>query len=205
LKSEGAIRHKIKQVRFRYLKRAIEESLVKRPENCVHNAPIEGSGDEPVRICFAQIDHVARRGVVCDARFGGCERAASCSLFTPARTKDAVKSEFYGDLESMSFPEIAYNYPDMAALLWVLADDGLDVPPPDPHEFDLHETVGTGIIGEHPVTASPDTGVTAATPSDEPFMPSDDVPTEVPSTLVPFDAPAKAPSWIDRLMGRVPS
>jgi len=200
VKSEGAIRHKIKQVRFRYLKRSIEESLVQRPENCGHNAPIDGSGDEPVRICFAQIDHVARRGVVCDERFGGCDRAASCSLFTPARTKDTVKAEFYRDLDAMSFPEIAYNYPDMAALLWVLADEGLDVPPPDPHEFDLHETVGTGIIGEHPVTASTDTGITAATSSDEP-----PAITDAGYRDPQPESSAKAPSWIDRLMGRVPS
>lgn len=181
MKSEGAIRHKIKQVRFRYLKRAIEENLARRPENCTHNSPIDGS----VRICFAQLDVGARSGVVCDERFDGCGRAATCPMFAAARTKDEIKAGFYRDLDTMTFPEIAYNYPDMAALLWVLADEGLSVPPPDPHEFDLSDTVDTA----------------AAPPAPE--VPAPPAP-EVPAVLVPIEVPVRAPSFIDRLLGRVP-
>lgn len=192
MKSEGAIRHKIKQVRFRYLKRFIQESLDRKPENCAHNAPLDGSGDEAVRVCFAQIDPVSRRGVVCDDRFGGCDRASACAMFTPARTKSDVKAAFYADLDGMTFPEIAYNYPDMAALLWVLADEGVDVPPPDPHEFDLSDPVPPAPQDAHP--------------------PVEDAAT-VPATVVTvFDdpqpqpePPIRQPSFIDRLMGRVPS
>jgi hypothetical protein len=106
----------------------------------------------------------------------------------------------------MSFPELAYNYPDMAALLWVLADEGLEVPPPDPHEFDLPDTVGSGTITEDP---APGTGITAATT--EPSTP--DAGFLIATTAVSGafgyrdtnPEPPKPPSWIDRLLGRVPS
>ena len=135
MKSEGTIRHKLKQVRFRHLKRKIESVLGHRPENCAHNIPFD-AGDDVVRVCAVQIDITDRRGVVCDERFGGCARAAKCPPFTPARSKDQVRSEFYADLVGMTLPEIAYNYPDMAALLWVLSDDDVDTQAFDPHEFD---------------------------------------------------------------------
>ena len=181
MKSEGAIRHKIKQVRFRYLKRSIEDGLDRRPHNCRHNAMLDGAGEAAVRLCLAQVDTQAPTVTVCDERHGGCDRAAACPLFAPTHTKDDLKSNFYRDLEAMSFPEIAYNYPDMAALLWVLADEGVPVPPPDPHEFDLRETVAP----------EPD-----PTPEPEPVLPE-------PEPV--HELSVRQPSWIDRLLGRVSS
>lgn len=196
MKSEGAIRHKLKQVRFRYLKRRIEGSLDRRPENCTHNGVMDGS--DAIRACFLQVDVTGRRGVVCDERFGGCARAGSCPHFALRHDKNSVKSEFYTDLDAMSFPEIAYNYPDMAALLWVLADEGLDVPRPDPNEFDLSEP-----------TTPPDPGV-ASTPAPEPspITPEvvyDPTPEPTPTREPDPDLPVRSPTWIDRLLGRVPS
>jgi hypothetical protein len=217
VKTEGAIRHKLKQVRFRYLKQCIEAALERRPENCAHNGATEGMvASDTVRVCFAQIDVPGRKVVLCDERFGGCARAEACPSFTPRHVKADLKEGFYAELEGLSFPEIAYNYPDMAALLWVIADEGLEVPTPDPHEFDLHETVGTGIIAmdgsEHAVTASPDTGTTAATtPSDEPHATPDLghlFASAAASGAFGYrepepELPAKSPSWIDRILGRV--
>jgi len=190
VKSEGAIRHKIKQVRFRYLKRSIEEGLDRRPHNCRHNAIMDGAGDAAVRLCLAQVDAQARTITVCDERFGGCERAAACPLFTPTHTKEGLKANFYRDLEAMSFPEIAYNYPDMAALLWVLADEGVPVPPPDPHEFDLRETVAP----------EPD-----PTPEPEPALPEPEPEPALPEPEPVHELSVRQPSWIDRLLGRVSS
>ena len=220
MKTEGAIRHKLKQVRFRYLKQCIEAALERRPENCTHNGATEGvPASDTVRVCFAQIDVPGRKVVLCDERFGGCARAEACPSFTSRHDKANVKEEFYAELEWMSFPEIAYNYPDMAALLWVIADEGLEVPPPDPHEFDLSDQpVGSGIIAvgltEHPATASTDPVITGATTSsDEPHGTPDTgdlFATAAASGAfgyrgLPPEPPAKSPSWIDRILGRVSS
>jgi hypothetical protein len=180
VKTENAIRHKLKQVRFRYLKQRIEAALKRRPENCLHNELLEGFAvSDTVRVCFAQTDFSTRKVVVCDARFGGCARSEACSLYESRQNKAEIKSEFYAELEKMTFPELAFNYPDMAALLWVLADEGLEVPTPDPHEFDLPEASDVKV--STPVTAPSDYGYR------EP------------------DPPVKPPSWIDRILGRVPS
>lgn len=135
MKTESAVRHKLKQVRFRYLKRRLEQSLVRSPENCVHNGALDGA--DGVRVCFAQMDLASKHGFVCDSRFQGCVRAPTCPKFALRQDKTEVKTEFYAELEQMSFPEIAFNYPDMAALLWVLSNDGLEAGPLDPTEFDL--------------------------------------------------------------------
>lgn len=214
MKTEGAIRHKLKQVRFRYLKQRIEGSLERRPENCSNNGALEGVvASDTVRVCFAQVDVVGRKVVLCDERFGGCARAEACSMFAPRADKAAVKAEFYTELEGMSFPEIAYNYPDMAALLWVLADEGLEVPTPDPHEFDLSDhPVGTGIIAEgvseHPVTAV--TGEPTGASFGDATAVGYALATAASNGAFGYreaqpEPPAKPPSWIDRLMGRVPS
>ena len=135
MKTEGAVRHKLKQVRFRYLKRRLEQSLVRSSENCVHNGALDGA--DGVRVCFVQMDLASKQGFVCDSRFQGCARAPTCPKFALRQDKSEVKAEFYGELEQMNFPEIAFNYPDMAALLWVLSNDGLEADPLDPTEFDL--------------------------------------------------------------------
>ena len=219
MKTEGAVRHKLKQVRFRYLKQCIEAALERRPENCTHNGATEGVvASDTVRVCFAQIDVPGRKVVLCDERFGGCARAEACPSFTSRHDKANVKEEFYAELEGLSFPEIAYNYPDMAALLWVIADEGLAVPTPDPHEFDLSDQpVGSGIIAEglteHPVTASTDTGTTDSTYNGEPHGTTDigDLYAAAAASGalgyrgLPPEPPAKSPSWIDRILGRVSS
>lgn len=120
-------------------------------------------------------------------------------MFDARQSKADVKFEFYSELDGMSFPEIAYNYPDMAALLWVIADEGLEVPKPDPHEFDLSDApVGSGIIAEgvseHPVTDTPDMGAVLASAAAAGAFGYRDA-----------ELPSKSPSWIDRILGRVPS
>lgn len=218
MKSEGAIRHKLRQVRFRYLKQRISAAMARRPTNCIHNGVVD-TKPESVRICFNQIDIPNRKVVVCDDRFDGCARAETCAAFALKNTKAAVKTEFYAELEGMTFPEIAYHYPDMAALLWVLAEENLAVPKPDPHEFDL---------SDQPVEA----GVASTAPSSPSTMTQNEAPVLTVTSLVetnpspvgpPIDEgiegwtspahalvrveedtpPSPKPfSWIDRMLGR---
>jgi hypothetical protein len=46
--------------------------------------------------------------------------ARECTLFSPLLTKDAVKAEFYAVIQSGDRGVIASQFPDIAALLWVL-------------------------------------------------------------------------------------
>ena len=189
MKTEGAIRQKLKQVRFRYLKGLIEDALARRPNNCFHNGPLEGA--DSVRVCFDQVDVPGRKIVICDDRIGGCDRTASCAQFRPKNDKTLIKSTFYAELEEMSFPEIAFNYPDMAALLWVLADEGLEIQNPDPHEFDLPDSQPVAVIAE----------------SSQVLAPLDVLVVEEPTPLLvdvehPLDR-VQSSSWVDRIRNRV--
>ena len=122
MKTEGAIRNKIKQIRFRYLKQVMAESLERKPENCKHNDLCHSLSDNKTfRVCG--LPPSGQTQLICDARYNGGNRAPNCTSFTPLKSKEDIKAEFTENLNNMSFPEIAYNYPDMAALLWVLSDD----------------------------------------------------------------------------------
>ena len=123
MKTEAAIRHKLKQVRFRHLKKRMEADLHCSPENCIHHTdallrlPTLG-GTMQVGVC----GHESLKGSICDtAAYGNRDR--TCPLFQLAQTKEQSKDAFVTELSSMALPEIAAQYPDMAALLWALSED----------------------------------------------------------------------------------
>lgn len=125
MKSEGALRHKLKQVRFRHLKKRVADRLRPRPENCIHNRLLKHPlVDDPVGSCIHPDQEEHHN--LCDREWGGCEKAKACKLFETAQSKDEVKDEFREGLEASSFAEIAYIYPDMAALMWVLDEEGVE-------------------------------------------------------------------------------
>lgn len=53
----------------------------------------------------------------------GKERAAQCPYFEFSRTKDQIKQDFEAFVMQADLAEIAYQYPDMAALMWVLGEE----------------------------------------------------------------------------------
>lgn len=134
MKSEGQTRHKLKQVLFRHLQKKIR--AVFRPAGCIHNKP--GTfHEQTLGMC-----HYSNRGkhlIVCDSDVEGCvQAAAECSWFKPRQTKEDVKAAFKelaGDPSRRG--QLAYEYPDVAALMWVLGDIGdldeyLDLEDPGP-------------------------------------------------------------------------
>jgi hypothetical protein len=140
LKTPSAVRQKLKQLRFRYIKKWLDTTLKVAPHNCAHNVVFEPPNGAPeIRCCTliresgSLVKPPAIYGVVCDPRHGGLERAAACPHYKPLYEKDTVKREFYDELNSMTLPQIAAEYPDMAALLWVLGEDS---DPADAAEFD---------------------------------------------------------------------
>jgi hypothetical protein len=138
MKSIGAIKHKLNQVRFRHLKRRLEAELRPAPGNCAYNAvlpkyhAVKGPATEhpSVGVCMLEARQ-AKAHVVsyCDDRVDGGKRAAECKSFCPRLAKEDIKVDFQQKLEAMTLPEVAYHYPDMAALIWVL--DASDLSSPD--------------------------------------------------------------------------
>jgi hypothetical protein len=150
VKSVGAVKHKLNQVRFRHMKKRIEAELRQAPGNCVYNAAMpahavpKSNGTNGVDVAphrglslclHGAADPVTWKPTFCDERVDGGTRAKSCPVFCSRRTKEQVKDEFKRDLEGLNIAEVAYRYPDMAALIWVLDEDDVfgaeDVPDPE--------------------------------------------------------------------------
>lgn len=133
MKTEGQVRHKLQQVTYRHLQRAIRTKLSRRPENCSHNRrvklPVVG---QQIRFCAVRED-ADGDSLVCDESHEGVEQASQCLEFLCENTKDGVKTDFTEFLKGSDVASIAAEYPDIAALLWTLDDT-------DPISLD----VGTG-------------------------------------------------------------
>lgn len=122
MRSEGAIKHKLKQLRFRYLKKLLDANFKRNPGNCKHNhRHTQGKGE--IGLCLYGSDEPESwKGIVCDEEVGGIRQARSCDYFTPHKTKLELKSEF-DTLVRGDIAKVASRYPDMAALLWALGDE----------------------------------------------------------------------------------
>lgn len=121
MKSEGAIRHKINQVRFRHLKRTLSAGLNQTYSNCKHNAEVEYPATIG-HVCMHS-EHRDPEGKVLICAAINDRAAKGCPLFELKRSKEEIKRDFYNDLSAMTLPQIALNYPDLAPLLWVVDEE----------------------------------------------------------------------------------
>lgn len=122
MRSEGQIRHKLQQVTYRHLQRAIRTALSRRPGNCAHNRLV---GLPRGELRFCQL-HEDEDGVYpsCDEAFNGIDWCSRCSDFKRVATKESVREAFTIFLKSSDVATIAVQYPDIAALLWALDAEG---------------------------------------------------------------------------------
>lgn len=147
MQSPGAIRQKLKQVKWRYLKKLLTAKLAQRPPNCIHNGQLDipengAAAQAGVHICTLKLDDGSWNGGVCDEGHGGLQRAQQCPHFQARHSKDAIKDEFNRFFETANYGEIAYLYPMAAALIWVLDgevdeqddEESEEVPPEEPSE-----------------------------------------------------------------------
>ncbi len=110
MKSAGQIFQKMKQARFRHVKKEVEGLLKQTSKNCTNCALVDYP-NHPVGICKLDFQ-------VCDSRLK--DRADTCGKFTPAHGKEEVKQSLQDFFNLRSVHEIAVRFPDVAALLWVL-------------------------------------------------------------------------------------
>lgn len=118
MKSEGKIRHKLKQVRFRLIKKELRKATSKKPCNCVHSGVVRGQASEPLfHVCLMDSDKPEEwDGMICDNSVPN-----TCPFFKPKATKESVTEQVNEILDSGDMGKIATHFPDVAALLWVLA------------------------------------------------------------------------------------
>lgn len=129
MRREGEIQQKLKQVTYRHLKKLLQSNFKKTPLRCLHNSK-EALG------CFCGHPNSKFR-IFCDPSDPEClEQARSCSLWEARQTKETIKTEFQALMKG-KLSEIAANYPDIAALRWVLQESGsesVDLPEIDEEE-----------------------------------------------------------------------
>ena len=115
MKSEGQVRHQLQQVLYRHLQKRLRGNFKLRPHTCIYNKQATGASGFSVDVCH----HQELAGVVCDVRVDPM-RAKSCPYWEASQGKEATKAEFRDLIESGDRGRIASEYPDVAALLWVL-------------------------------------------------------------------------------------
>ncbi len=131
MKSAGKVRHKLKQAVFRHRKKYVEEGLAQTPSNCSWNKSLTTPSGGEVHICVYGQGTPDWNAKVCDDKFEGCAQAAQCPHFQCANDPEDLKDTFNQmmGLEGGPTPlsQISSNgYPDIAALLWVIAEEDLD-------------------------------------------------------------------------------
>lgn len=124
MKTAGKIKHKLRQVRHRLLQKAIRTGLSKKPCNCDHAGLVRGNSSEPLfHVCLLDSDKPREwEGTICDPSVPN-----TCPFFKTFREKDRIIEEFNRDFDALlsqkDIGSIASQYPDVAALLWVLAGE----------------------------------------------------------------------------------
>lgn len=125
-RTDGAIRHQLKQVKYRHLKKRIRAALAQVPVNCAYNHMLADNDHGSVRVCTYRITSPEEESglAICDERIQPCP-AGHCGWFQhrepdPDAVKAAVKAEFEEFFETASLPEVLYAFPDVGSLLWVL-------------------------------------------------------------------------------------
>jgi hypothetical protein len=131
MKSEGKIKHKLKQVKHRITQKEMRKATSKKPCNCKHSGVVRGSASEPLfHVCLMDSDKPDEwEGMICDASVPN-----TCPFFQPRKSKGEVQAEVDELLNSGDMGIIASKYPDIAALLWVLA--GVDINSEERNEDD---------------------------------------------------------------------
>lgn len=119
MRDEKTIRHKFKQVCFRHLKKLLRANFRKKPHTCKFNrmVAVGGNPSNQVGVCY----HAEGSDrTICDSRVNGSdEHAAECLRWAARMEKAHIKSEFYKLIQS-DRGIVASEYPDIAALLWVM-------------------------------------------------------------------------------------
>jgi hypothetical protein len=128
MRTDGQIRHKLKQLIFRHRKKFVEMGLAQRPQNCKHNGvvhlPVHTGNRATIHVCQYHSEKGEWERRVCDSSMSGDEQARECPHFKGCHTPESLKADFTRKLglgdDQTSSGQLAQEYPDLIALMWVL-------------------------------------------------------------------------------------
>lgn len=137
MQDEGKVKKKLKDAKFRYMKRELRGKLKQCPENCQHNfrhkftayeyaegdsKPVPYEGE--LGLCmYGASNPEAWPGKICD----DVKTAEECPLFLGKFDKEEIKSAFNARLDDPVI--VAEEYKDIAALQWVLGENVAELDP----------------------------------------------------------------------------
>lgn len=180
MKTEGQIKHKFKQAKFRHFQKRSKAGFKRVPCNCMYNKRFVSDGGKTVGMCHYQnmceVMNVALaidwKIIICDDEMPeGVEQAKICPVFEPRQSKQDIKNEIDEILTEQPLSVVAHHFPDLVALLWVLdqenevsewltaSDSWEDTTPQQP----IEEKPDVGLKNPEPIpeenTSSPVQGV----------------------------------------------
>jgi hypothetical protein len=118
MKTLGQINQKLKQVRYRRVKKELSKLTKRAGRNCV-NQKIVKTPSGPLGVC--KLDCAACDSLVRD-------RAVGCEDFQLNHTSEQLKESLRNFFETREPNEISVRFPEVAALLWVLGEDVDEAP-----------------------------------------------------------------------------
>ena len=125
MRSEGQVRHQLKQVIYRHRQYLLRENFRKLPERCRHNVEAQKQ-TFPIRICGYPTE-TRPKFYVCDPRLDWCvEQARVCRWWEACKTREEIKNEFQRLITSPDRGPLAAAFPDIAALMWVLDNSAVE-------------------------------------------------------------------------------
>jgi len=119
MKRPGEVRQKLKQVVFRHTQRILKEALRASPTTCKFNLALRNKAKLEVQICDCK--EADTLGMVCDESF--VDLSPECEYREPIETKEEIKKRISALVKESSLGEVAQEFPDVAALLWVLSEE----------------------------------------------------------------------------------
>lgn len=147
MKTEGRIRHQLKQLFYRYRKAYIQHGLAPSAGSCAHNTSLTLFGKN-LGVCGLGAGSEKWNKVVCDDSV--CPGVAKgCPYFQAKVSPEELKEKFRQHLQDLISKarlgdpgHLANLYPDVAALQWVLTTEGWEDIPNNEDDDDLSSVPG---------------------------------------------------------------
>lgn len=150
MKTESEIRQKLKQVLYRHRKNYVQKGLSRLPENCEHNRvvrlPVHTGNRATIRVCGYIGEDGETNDRVCDSTMAGDVQAQECPFFECVKTATELKEEFKSKMglgdEVVPIGAVAKEYPDVAALKWVMDPGKTDTEAPEEQDLGILALLG---------------------------------------------------------------
>lgn len=124
MQPRSKVQHRLKQLIFRHLQKRLRANFRQGSATCRHNVPydLDENGDTWIGRCGLVQPDGTPRGVICDGRIDLDTVAKGCPFWAPVQTKEEIRAEFEAVVRNPDLGVVASEYPDIAALRWVLSD-----------------------------------------------------------------------------------